>query len=86
MWYIDRNMIAKREKMAIYLWEENSGLCSVASQKSDDFPPCELYNPFFKKINLVFLFSIHIFQCTDNIKTTKNKLKIQLGYPVYCIM
>ncbi|XP_053399167.1 rho guanine nucleotide exchange factor 17-like [Mercenaria mercenaria] len=29
---------------------------------------------------------IHIFQCTDNIKTTKNKLKIQLGYPVYCIL
>ncbi|KAK3599920.1 hypothetical protein CHS0354_012562 [Potamilus streckersoni] len=29
---------------------------------------------------------IHIFQCTDNIKTTKNKLKIQLGYPVYCIV
>lgn len=29
---------------------------------------------------------IHIFQCTDNIKTTKNKLKIQLGYPVYCII
>ncbi|KAH3843698.1 rho guanine nucleotide exchange factor 17-like [Dreissena polymorpha] len=29
---------------------------------------------------------IHIFQCTDNIKTTKNKLKIQLGYPVYSIL
>lgn len=29
---------------------------------------------------------IHIFQCTDNIKTTKNKLKIQLGYPVFCIL
>ncbi|KAK7475293.1 hypothetical protein BaRGS_00033440 [Batillaria attramentaria] len=29
---------------------------------------------------------IHIFQCTDNIKTTKNKLKIQHGSPVYCIV
>ncbi|XP_076447070.1 rho guanine nucleotide exchange factor 17-like isoform X2 [Babylonia areolata] len=29
---------------------------------------------------------IHIFQCTDNIKTTKNKLKIQHGSPVYCII
>ncbi|KAL4230318.1 Rho guanine nucleotide exchange factor (GEF) 17 [Mactra antiquata] len=29
---------------------------------------------------------IHIFQCTDNIKTTKNKVKIQLGYPIYCIL
>ena len=31
-------------------------------------------------------FSIHIFQCTDNIKTTKNKLKIQHGSPVQCIV
>ncbi|CAC5403337.1 ARHGEF17 [Mytilus coruscus] len=29
---------------------------------------------------------IHIFQCTDNIKTTKNKLKIHHGSPVYCIV
>lgn len=29
---------------------------------------------------------IHIFLCTDNIKTTKNKLKIQHGAPVYCII
>ncbi|XP_067663599.1 rho guanine nucleotide exchange factor 17-like [Haliotis asinina] len=29
---------------------------------------------------------IHIFQCTDNIKTTKNKLKIQHGSPVYGIV
>ncbi|ESP04423.1 hypothetical protein LOTGIDRAFT_170816 [Lottia gigantea] len=29
---------------------------------------------------------IHIFQCTDNIKTTKNKLKIQHGSAVYGIV
>uniref|UniRef100_A0A2C9K8D3 DH domain-containing protein n=1 Tax=Biomphalaria glabrata TaxID=6526 RepID=A0A2C9K8D3_BIOGL len=29
---------------------------------------------------------IHIFQSCDNIKTTKNKLKIQHGSPVYCII
>ncbi|CAI9732281.1 rho guanine nucleotide exchange factor 17-like [Octopus vulgaris] len=29
---------------------------------------------------------IHIFLCTDNIKTTKNKLKIQHVAPVYCII
>ncbi|KAL5012289.1 hypothetical protein ScPMuIL_010840 [Solemya velum] len=29
---------------------------------------------------------IHIFQCTDNIKTTKNKLKIHHGSPVYCVI
>ncbi|XP_076467848.1 rho guanine nucleotide exchange factor 17-like [Babylonia areolata] len=29
---------------------------------------------------------IHIFQCTDNIKTTKNKLRIQHGSPVHCIV
>ncbi|XP_022323866.1 rho guanine nucleotide exchange factor 17-like isoform X2 [Crassostrea virginica] len=29
---------------------------------------------------------IHVFQCTDNIKTTKNKLKIHHESPVYCIV
>ncbi|GAB1601782.1 rho guanine nucleotide exchange factor 17-like [Argonauta hians] len=29
---------------------------------------------------------IHIFLCTDNIKTTKNKLKIQHSASVYCII
>ncbi|CAG5120817.1 unnamed protein product, partial [Candidula unifasciata] len=29
---------------------------------------------------------IHIFQACDNIKTTKNKLKIQHGSPVHCII
>ena len=47
---------------------------------------------FLNMINLIIcplfllLPSIHIFQSCDNIKTTKNKLKIQHGSPVYCIM
>ena len=36
--------------------------------------------------DIIAVSSIHIFQCMDNIKTTKNKLKIQHGSSVYSIM
>lgn len=29
---------------------------------------------------------IHVYNCTDNIRTKKNKIKIQHGSAVYCIM